>query len=270
MRLGLHALALTDHDGFYGVVSMAEAAEGYERVGTVFGAELSLGLDRPAERGGRPGGQPPARARPQGGGLPPARRRHHLRAAGRREKGRPVYDLDELAERAGGHWSCSPDAARARCGRRCSPAAGTMEPRPRAGRLDRLVELFGQDNVVVELFDHGNPLDSGHNDVLAELAARRRLRVVATGNVHYATPEQHRVAAAVAAVRARRSLDELDGWLPASGSAHLRSGAEMAARFARYPGAVETTVELADELAFRCAAPSPSCRSRRCPRGTPR
>ena len=63
----------------------------------------------------------------------------------------------------------------------------------------------------------------------------------------------------------------MDGWLPAAGAAHLRSGAEMAARFARYPGAVERTVELADDLRVRLArAPGPACRSRRCPPGTPR
>ncbi|HET6300990.1 PHP domain-containing protein, partial [Microbacterium sp.] len=55
-RLGLHALAVTDHDGFYGIVRFAEAAEKLE-LKTVFGAELSLGhMDRspsPA-RGGEP------------------------------------------------------------------------------------------------------------------------------------------------------------------------------------------------------------------------
>src|ERR1019366_256530 len=45
-RLGLHALGLTDHDGFYGIVRMAEAAESYN-IKTVFGAELSLGLRKP-------------------------------------------------------------------------------------------------------------------------------------------------------------------------------------------------------------------------------
>ena len=33
-----------------------------------------------------------------------------------------------------------------------------------------------------------------------------------------------RLAQALASVRARRSLDEMDGWLPASGGAYLRSG----------------------------------------------
>ena len=40
-RLGLDALALTDHAGFYGVVRFAEAARALE-LATVFGAELTL------------------------------------------------------------------------------------------------------------------------------------------------------------------------------------------------------------------------------------
>src|SRR5437764_13110368 len=44
-RLGLSALALTDHDGFYGAVRFAEAARAVG-LPTVFGAELTLGLTR--------------------------------------------------------------------------------------------------------------------------------------------------------------------------------------------------------------------------------
>ncbi|MDF2576042.1 MAG: error-prone polymerase, partial [Agromyces sp.] len=62
---------------------------------------------------------------------------------------------------------------------------------------------------------------------------------------------------ALAAVRARRSLDELDGWLPASDGLHLRSGAEMMRRFERYPGAVGRSVTLAGELGFRLRSARP-------------
>ena len=41
VRLGLEALALTDHDGFYGVVRFAEAASALG-LPTIFGAELTL------------------------------------------------------------------------------------------------------------------------------------------------------------------------------------------------------------------------------------
>ena len=45
-RLGLAALALTDHDGFYGVVRFAEAARPLG-LPTVFGAEMTLGAREP-------------------------------------------------------------------------------------------------------------------------------------------------------------------------------------------------------------------------------
>ena len=58
-RLGLEVLALTDHDGMYGVPQFAQAAvrlgDRGIKLGTVFGAELSLGLPSPGGYGG-PGG----------------------------------------------------------------------------------------------------------------------------------------------------------------------------------------------------------------------
>lgn len=266
-RLGLHALALVDHDGFYGVASLAEAAEGSGRVGTVFGAELSLGLAKPQA----------GMTDPQGNHLVVLARKeegyHRLAAAitsahlAGKQKGRPLYELEELSERAGGQWIIL-TGCRKGFVRQALLAAGRHDGAAAAGReIDRLSELFGRDNVVVELLDSGDPLDSGYNDVLSSLAARRGLRVVATGNVHYATPDEHRVAAALAAVRARRSLDDMDGWLQTSGSAYLRSGAEMAARFARYPGAIETTVEVADELSFRLRSARPELPEQEVPAG---
>ncbi|HET7328648.1 MAG TPA: error-prone DNA polymerase [Nocardioidaceae bacterium] len=262
VRLGLHGLALTDHDGFYGIVRMADAAEGYP-LPTVFGAELSLGLRRPQA------GEPD----PEGSHLlvlaRGARGYHRLSGAitdaqlRGDEKGKPVYDLEELAGQAAGDWlvltGCRKGAVR-----RALLTSGYDE----AGReLDRLVALFGRDQVLVELFDHGHPLDTTHNDAMATLADRAGLPVVATNNVHYATPGRRRMAAAVAAVRARRSLPEMDGWLPASGGAHLRSGAEMAARFARYPGAVARTVQIADDLAFPLRAAKPRLPRQQVPPG---
>lgn len=258
-RLGLHALAITDHDGFYGIVRFAEAAE-TASVKTVFGAELSLGLSGPQNGEADPDGSHLLVLARQEEGyhrLAKAITDAQLRGG---EKGRPIYDLEELGELSGGHWvvltGCRKGAVR--------QALDGGDP---GAELDRLVRLFGHDNVDVELIDHGNPLDSEHNDVLAALAAERGLPVIATGNVHYASPRQKHLATAVAAVRAQRSLDELDGWLPGAGTAHLRSGREMRARFARYPGAVERTVQLADELAFPLRRAKPALPKQQVPDG---
>lgn len=252
-RLGLHALALTDHDGLYGVVRLAEAAEKLD-IKTVFGAELSIGLDKPQNGQADPAGDHLlVLARGEEGYHRLAGAITSAQLATDAEKGRPIYDLEELAGAASGHWlilsGCRKGTVRAALDSGGADAA--------ALELDRLVALFGRDNVVAELFDHGNPLDSTNNDILAGLAGQLRLPVIATGVVHYATPAQRRVATAIAAVRAQRSLDELDGWLPASGAAHLRSGAEMSRRFASYPGAIARTVELADELSFALRAVKP-------------
>ena len=81
--------------------------------------------------------------------------------------------------------------------------------------------------------------------------------MVATTGAHYARPDGGRLAAAMAAVRARRSLDEADPYLPPGAGAHLRSGAEMAQLFARYPDAVANAQRIGLECAFdlRLVAP---------------
>ena len=251
-RLGLTALAITDHDGFYGVVRFAEAAAALG-MPTVYGAELSIGLAVP--RAGVPD--------PEG---------HHLLVLARGlegyarlsrtistalmaggEKGKPVYDVSALAEASGGHWLVLTG-----CRKGAVPQAlAHGGPDVAARELADLAQAFGRGNVAVELWDHGDPHDSTRNDALAALAARAGLPTVATNNVHYATPARHALAAALAAVRARRSLDELEGWLPVNGGAHLRSGAEMARRFARYPGAVARAAEMGTACAFDLALVAP-------------
>src|SRR5919202_3226473 len=103
VRLGLHALAITDHDGFYGAPMLAEAAAAYD-LRTVFGAELSLGLSAPQNGVPDPEGSPLlvlARGVEGYHRLAAAMTDAHLRGD---EKGRPVYRLEELAARGRGHW----------------------------------------------------------------------------------------------------------------------------------------------------------------------
>ncbi|HVV38606.1 MAG TPA: error-prone DNA polymerase [Acidimicrobiales bacterium] len=262
-RLGLEALAVTDHDGFYGVVRFAEAARALG-LPTIFGAELSLrppGVERLEPRAGSDkvaAADPHAdhllivARNPQGyASLARAIGEAHL-AGG--EKGYPTYEKARLCELHKGNWVVLTGCRKSRV-----PAALHREgPAAAARELSDIVACFGRDNVVVELWDHGDPMDSARNDALVQLAARQGLGVVATNNVHYASPARRPLATALAAVRARRSLDDIEPWLPSSASACLRSGGEQARRFARYPGVVEAAAELGRACAFDLSLVAPS------------
>ncbi|WP_029253294.1 error-prone DNA polymerase [Paraoerskovia marina] len=268
-RLGLSALALTDHDGLYGVVRFAQAARAVE-LPTVFGAELHL--PRAQGRAARPVLDAPT-------GVPDPRAEHLLVLArgadGYRRlssavatahlatgsKGAAQYTLEELGERADGHWlvltGCRKGAVRH------ALTGGGPTVRGEAGyaaarrELARLVDCFGRENVAVEITDGGGPQDSVVCDALVALSEDAGLPVVATGNVHYARPRDADLAGALAAVRARSSLDDMDGWLPGAPTAHLRSAAEMLDRHRRHPRAVETAAALGEECAFDLSLVAP-------------
>ncbi|NLF03519.1 MAG: error-prone DNA polymerase [Actinomycetales bacterium] len=262
VRLGLTGLALTDHDGLYGVVRFAEAARA-AGLPTVFGAELHLPV---VDAVGRevldpPTGVPdpravhlPVLARGPDGyrALSAAIAEAHL-ATG--SKGQAAYRLEELAERAAGQWlvltGCRKGAVR-RALEGASPASGIEAAGIEAARreLDRLRALFGAQNVAVEVTRTGDPWDDERADALAHVAAVVGAPLVATGNVHYATPADADLAGALAAVRATSSLAEHDGWLPGAPTAYLRSAAEMAHLHRRHPHAVATAAALAAECAF--------------------
>jgi error-prone DNA polymerase len=213
-RLGLRGLAVTDHDGMYGVAQFAQAAAGHG-LDTVFGAELSLG--RAGERAGSP--DPGGRhllvlARDTEGYKRLSAVISAAQLAGG-AKGRPVYDLDTLGQAHDGHW-----VVLTGCRKGAVPAAlADGGPAAALAELRVLTGMFGRGNVLAELTFHDQPGDDERNDLLAGLAGAAGVGVVATGNVHYATPARARLAETLAAIRARRSLTEMDGWLPASGTA---------------------------------------------------
>ena len=264
VRRGLSGLAITDHDGLQGVVQFSQAAKDVT-LPTVFGAELHL----PTGAGVRdqPTGVEDPRAQhllvlarsPQGyQALSRAIATANLRGGA---KGEPDYDLEELAATADGDWvvltGCRKGAVRQALEPTGAEPGSVWDVDAAHREVDRLTALFGRDNVVVELTDNGDPLDAERCDALADLARRARLPVVATSNVHYASPRDADLAAVLASVRARRDLDGMDGWLPAAPAAHLRTPAEMYARHRRRPHAVAAAAALAAECAFDLSLVAP-------------
>ncbi|MFE7530114.1 error-prone DNA polymerase [Kitasatospora sp. NPDC057542] len=242
VRLGVETLAITDHDGLYGAVRLAEAARG-TGLATVFGAELTL-----RHESGDPEhllvlARDPAGYRRLSAAIAAAQL-----AGG--AKGNPVYDLAALAGVHDGHWAVL-------TGCRLGRVPAGLEDGSAERRLRTLTEAFGRENVHVELIDQWLPGDDRRNDALAALAARFELPAVASTNAHHAGPAQGRLAQSLAALHERRTLQDAAGWTRAAGTAHLRSGREMAARLARFPGVQRATAELGRACAFDFAGLDP-------------
>ncbi|MCU1392390.1 MAG: dnaE [Ilumatobacteraceae bacterium] len=258
-RLGLEALALTDQNGFYGVVRFAEAAKAVG-LPTVFGAELTLDITRYEPGLPDPPGEHVVLLADGPGGYARLARAISLgQLAG--EKSAPRFALDQLSEVAAGSGRADQQDAwwvLTGCRQGVVPAALVRDgPAAAARRLQQLIALFGRERVVMELWDHGDPLDSARNDALVEIAGRHDIVCVATNDVHYATPQQRRLATALSAVRARRSLADMDPWLPATATAHLRSGVEMDRRFTRFPGVIERAAAMGRAAAFDLSLVAP-------------
>jgi len=250
-RLGLRALALTDHDGLYGAVRFAEAAVELD-LRTVFGAELSLGSGARTEQPDPPAPHLLVLVRGPEGYRRLSRQLASAHLAGG-EKGKPSYDIDALTEAAGGHWHILTGCRKGSV--RQALSDGGPEAAERA--LADLVDRFSRDRVSIELTHHGHPLDDERNAALAGLAPRFGVDVIATTGAHFAHPSRGRLAMAMGAIRARQSLDSAAGWLAPLGGSHLRSGDEMARLFAQRPEVVTAAAGLGEQCAFGLALIAP-------------
>ncbi|MGE0783326.1 error-prone DNA polymerase [Mycolicibacterium sp.] len=250
-RLDLRAIALTDHDGLYGVVRFAEAAKELG-MATVFGAELSLAGGSRTDHPDPPGPHLLVLARGAEGYRRLSRQLAAAHLAGG-EKGVLRYDYDALTEAAGGHWHILTGCRKGHV-RQALSGGG---PEAAATALADLVDRFGRDRVSVELTHHGHPLDDERNAALAELAPRFGVGVVATTAAHFAVPARGRLAMAMGAIRARNSIDDAAGYLAPLGGSHLRSGEEMARVFAHRPEVVTAAAELGEQCAFGLALIAP-------------
>ena len=186
------------------------------------------------------------------------------------EKGAPRFHLAALAEDARARRPphrqprASPATTRwfvlTGCRKGAVPRA-LLADGPAAARraLDRLVAAFGRDRVLVELWDHGDPLDRHRNDALAEVAARAGVDVVATNNVHYATPAQRPLATALAAIR-RRPLARRDRRLAPGEPARAPAQRRPSSRAGSRAGPARSSARSRSRSSARstCASPRPN------------
>lgn len=230
-QLGYQALALTDHNGFYGIVRFNQAAE-RKGIKPLFGAEVTL------EDG------------------------HHLVLLVKNEtgyanlsraltaaqlenkKGEAKIRLEVIAKHRDGLLALSgcrkgeiPSLLLANKDRQACSAASKYR------------ELFGKDNFYLELQHHNLPAHEILREKLTRLGNRLGLPTVATNNVHYVA-DGRRLQDVLTCIKHHTTLDNAGDLLYPNAERYLKSPRQMQRQFSRYPEAVENSVAIAEQCHF--------------------
>ena len=112
--------------------------------------------------------------------------------------------------------------------------------------LDRLVQLFGPDQVYVELQNAGLPIQEQIVPQLVELAGRRRLPLVATGDVHYLDATDAASHEALLCIQSGDSLKNPKHWRFDTNEYYFKTPGEMALDFPEHEDALRRSLEVAE------------------------
>src|SRR5579864_3922171 len=116
--------------------------------------------------------------------------------------------------------------------------------------IERLIHIFGQNNVYVELQRHFRREQELRNGAAIEIARSLHLPLLATNGVRYATQDARELCDVFIALRNHCTLNTAGRLLERNSECHLKSPEEMQALFADLPEAITNTVELSSRLEF--------------------
>ncbi len=132
--------------------------------------------------------------------------------------------------------------------------SGEVQTRLRLGQYDEAVralgglqDVFGAENVYVELMDHGAEIETRVTKDLIRLAQDLRAPLLATNDSHYVRPEDHDNHDALLCINSGSTLADPDRFKFDGDGYHVRSTQEMRRLFAELPEACDATLRLAEQ-----------------------
>ncbi len=235
-ELEMPAVALTDHGSLAGAVEFYRQA-GKQGVKPVIGSELYVCDDRSVQKKGNA---------------------HLTVLAGTNEGYGNLIKLSSLGYLEGYYYRPRVDwelleryskglivLSGCLSGRVCK-ALEENRPADAEAELDRLVQIFGRDNVYVELQNAGLEVQQRINPNLVELARAKKMPLVATGDVHYLRREDALPHEALLCIQSGDSLKNPNHWRFDSDQFFLKTPEEMALDFVGHEDAMRRTLEIAE------------------------
>jgi error-prone DNA polymerase len=114
----------------------------------------------------------------------------------------------------------------------------------------QLCELFGGENVYVELQRHYCRAEESRNQAAVEIARKLSLPLLATNGVCHALPQDRELLDVFTCIRHHRHLTTAGRLLNRNSERHLKSPKEMQQLFADLPEAIANTQNLSSRLQF--------------------
>ena len=249
-KLGMKAMAITDHGNMFGAVAFHDAAVA-KGVKPIIGCEIYVALGSRFDK--------------NASGITEAY--NHLTLLSTNETGyhnlmklvsvgytegfyhRPRIDKDVLAQHSQGLVGLS--------GCLSGEVAGYLRNGQESQALDavmRFSDIFGPDRFYLELMEHGIEEQRKVNQALLRVRAKTGLPLVATNDAHYLKHDDHEAHDILVCIGSGKKVQDADRLKFDTNEFYVKTAAEMRKTFPDLPDALGNTVKIAEMCDFKLKA----------------
>ena len=251
---GQPAIGITDHGNMYGTLEFYKECR-RQGIKPIIGTEAYMAHDHRSERPARRG-----RLDDSGGDTEGGRKLYyHLTLLAENEIGyRNLIQLSSLAFLEGYYYKPRMDwellekyhegliATTGCLGGHVLQALLQGDDKGAFEKAGRLQEIFGKDNLFVELQDHGLPAQRETNPKLVDISRRIGAPLLATNDSHYTHREDHEAHDALLCVQTGATLSDPKRFKFEGQEHYLKTADEMRFLFREVPEACDNTLWIAE------------------------
>ncbi len=251
---GQPALGITDHGNMYGVLEFYAACRA-QGVTPVIGSEMYMAHESRHERPARRGRIDDTGGDAEGG----KKLYYHLTMLAENDAGyRNLIQLSSLAFLEGYYYKPRMDwellarhhegliATTGCLGGHVLQSLAAGDERGALEKAARLQDIFGRDNLFVELQDHGIPLQHQTNPQLLEIARKIEAPLLATNDSHYTNRDDHLAHDALLCVQTGALMSDPKRFKFEGDEHYLKPAAEMRHLFRELPEACDNSLWIAE------------------------
>ncbi len=251
---GQPALGMTDHGNMYGTLDFYKECRKHG-VKPIIGTEAYMAHDHRSERPTRRGRLDDSGGDTEGG----KKLYYHLTLLAESEAGyRNLIQLSSLAFLEGYYYKPRIDwellekyhdgviATTGCLGGHVLQSLLNGDEKGALEKAGRLQEIFGKDNLFVEIQDHGIQAQRDTNPKLLEIARKIGAPLLATNDSHYTHREDHEAHDALLCVQTGAMLSDPKRFKFEGNEHYLKSAAEMRHLFREVPEACDNTLWIAE------------------------